>query len=93
MKACQHENFSANVVVNRLRDSGRFQADVTIKCEDCGVPFRFIGLPAGLDLEGAATSADATEARLAVATKGEVISMVDGAPVGFSIRRAPRRPA
>jgi len=88
-EACQHADFIANVAVNRLEDSGRFSADVRIQCKDCGIPFRFIGLPAGLDLNGAATSADATEARLAIAPKGEVINAIEGgSPVGFSIRRA-----
>lgn len=49
---------------------------------------RFLGLPAGLDLEGAAVSADATEARLAIAPKGEVVTAIEGGtPVGFSVRR------
>ena len=61
--------------------------DVQVKCTDCGLPFRFIGLPAGLDLNGAAVSADAQEARLAIAPKGAVISVIEDAPMGFSIRR------
>jgi hypothetical protein len=75
---CQHEDFEAAVDVHRLEDSGRFQADVRINCKECGLPFRFIGLPAGLDLNGAATSADATEARLSIAPKGEVVSAIEG---------------
>lgn len=85
--SCKHEYFEASVDVNRLEDSGRFVADVRIKCAQCGVPMRFIGLPGGVDLEGAATSADATEARLAIAPKGEVVPAFQG-PVGFSVRRA-----
>ncbi len=65
---CPHEHFSANVDVNRLSDSGRFCADVRIKCEDCGELFRFLGLPAGLDLNGASVSVDGTEAHLAIGT-------------------------
>lgn len=84
--ACPHPDFAAHVNVVRLEDSGRFAADVRIHCTACGVPMRFIGLPAGVDLEGAATSPDATEARLAIAPKGEVVPAVEG-PVGFSVRR------
>lgn len=85
---CDHPDFHANVTVNRLQDTGRFQADVTICCAQCHLPFRFIGLPAGLDLNGASTSADATEARLAIAPKGEVVSAIQGGqPTGFSVRR------
>lgn len=85
---CKHENFTANVAVNRLEDIGRFAADVRIECVDCGVPMRFIGLPCGVDLNGAAVNSDATEARLAIAPKEEVIPPIEGGkPVGFSVRR------
>lgn len=88
---CPHMHFVADVAVGRLEPSKagekmRFCADVKIQCSDCGLPFRFIGLPAGLDLNGAATSIDATEARLAIAPKGEVVSVLEGGVSGFSIR-------
>lgn len=64
---CQHLNFSAIVTVARLTDTGRFMADVTIKCADCDLPFCFKGLPVGLDCNGATISPDGIEARLAIA--------------------------
>lgn len=86
--SCKHEDFLAHVRVNRLEDSGRFSADVTIKCVQCGTPFRFLGLPAGLDLNGATVSADGTEARLAIGTAETVANILDGdCPVGFTVRR------
>lgn len=86
--ACDHHNFFADVTVNRLEDAGRFQADVRIRCKDCGTPFRFIGLPAGLDLNGAAVSVDGTEGRFAIAPKGQVVTPIDPDAVGgFTIRR------
>ena len=93
---CKHENFLADVQVNRLPETEggpvkRYCADVRIKCTDCDLPFRFIGLPAGLDLNGAATSIDATEARLAIAPKGEVVSGMEGVR-GFSIRTSGETP-
>jgi hypothetical protein len=89
---CEHKNFAADVDVNRLEkgEGGpvyRFQADVRIKCVDCGTPFRFIGLPAGLDLNGASVSANGEEGRFAIAPKGEVLSVIEGAPVGFTVRK------
>lgn len=87
--ACKHENFHATVDVSRLERECpmRYMADVRIACMDCGVPMRFIGLPGGLDLNGAATSADATEGRFAIAPKGEVIPPLSPDSVhGFSIR-------
>ncbi len=86
MSKCEHNNFIADVQVDRIEDVGRFNADVRIHCKDCGVPFRFIGLPYGVDLNGATVSVDGTEARLAVAPKGEVITAFDGVG-GFTVRR------
>ncbi|HEX4112736.1 MAG TPA: hypothetical protein VH020_09395 [Stellaceae bacterium] len=69
MSDCPHMKFSANVAVNRLEDTGRFSADVTIKCSDCGMPFQFLGLEPGMDTHGARLSIDGLEARLAIAPK------------------------
>lgn len=85
---CQHTAFNAHVAVNRLEDSGRFSADVTICCRECGAPFRFLGLPPGVELDGAAVSVDGTEARLAIGPPDQVANFIDGeCPVGFTVRR------
>lgn len=73
MFKCEHKEFKANVRVNRLENIGRFHADVTIKCEECQENFQFLGLPAGLDLNGASISADGLEARLAIAPESQLI--------------------
>lgn len=83
---CQHKAFFCDCTVNRLEDVGRFNVDVRVRCEQCGVPFRFIGLPCGSDLNGAAVSIDGTEARLAIAPKGEVVTPLEGV-TGFTARR------
>lgn len=86
---CQHEQFFAHVEVNRLEDSGQFSACVRIKCEQCGEPFRFLGLPTGLDLSGASVSSDGTEARLAIGTRETVANIIDTeGPTGFTIRKS-----
>ena len=69
---CAHENFRANVEVHRLIDTGRFTADVRIHCEDCGVPFEFLGLEPGSQPAAARVSVDGQEARLAIAPPGLV---------------------
>lgn len=85
---CDHPAFEAYVAVNRLEDSKRFAADVRIRCVKCGVPFRFLGLPCGVDLNGAAVSADGTQARLAIGTHETVANIIDGnCPVGFTVRK------
>lgn len=63
---CQHKNFYANCDVNRIIDTGKFSVDIKIHCEDCGLPFSFMGLPCGLDCDGAAVSPDGTEGRFAI---------------------------
>ncbi len=74
---CPHMNFSANVQVARLEDIGRFAADVRIHCTECGLPFQFLGLEPGLDLQGARVSVDGLEARLAICPQGEEPSPMD----------------
>jgi hypothetical protein len=86
MAFCEHFNFDASVEVNRLEDVGKFQAGIRIVCRDCGQPFRFLGLPMGVDLAGATTNGDATEARMAIAPKDESCSGLEG-PAGFAIRK------
>lgn len=71
MADCAHMNFDANVAVARLEDSGRFNAEIRIKCVDCQKPFRFLGLKVGLDTAGAMMSPDGQEARIAIAPADE----------------------
>lgn len=83
---CSHDNFFACANVTHMKDTGQYQADFKVSCHDCGKPFRFIGLPCGMDLNGAAVSIDGTEGRFAIAPKGEVQSVLEGAPQGFTVR-------
>jgi hypothetical protein len=46
--SCEHENFRADVVVNRLKDSGAFVCDIRVQCVDCGNEFEFPDPPCGL---------------------------------------------
>lgn len=82
MLLCPHENFTAQVNVARITDTGRFMADVTIQCAACGSPFHFLGMDAGLHFAKPMVNPDATEARLPIApgrggllfTSGEDVS-------------------
>lgn len=85
MGECKHMEFDANVVVNRLIDSGRFAAAIRIRCADCKVPFTFRGISQGLDTDGATMSLDGTEARLAIVPEGRPPKPFDG-PVGYTIK-------
>lgn len=69
---CPHMNFRAKVDVIRLADSGGYMADITINCEDCGIAMQFLGLPPGLDTQGATVSLDGKEARIAISPEGTI---------------------
>lgn len=82
--ACKHMQFKADVRVARLEDSGRFMAEVRIHCSECRLPFEFQGLPAGLNLNGAAVSVDHLEANLAIAPQGSKPTTLD--MIGYAIK-------
>ena len=71
MSDCAHKQFGAKVAVNQLEDSGKFIADVRVKCIECGEPFRFIGLPAGINFERPTVSIDETELHAPIEPEGE----------------------
>lgn len=81
MSGCAHFNFAAQVNVGRLtnRDGEvtQFVADVTIHCADCGRKMQFLGLPAGMDTQGATMSVDGLEAHLALCPQGSELSPLD----------------
>lgn len=64
---CDHPEFAAIVDVNRFEDSKGFMAEIRIRCSRCNLPFRFLGLPLGLHMAGAAMAVDGLEARIAIA--------------------------
>lgn len=74
---CKHEAFKAKVDINRISDTGRFMADVTINCSQCGEPFQFIGLEPGLNMNGAAVSLDGIEARMAILPTSQAMSPLE----------------
>lgn len=83
---CAHTtSHTANVRIDHLADSGRFMAEVRIRCAECGLAFQFLGLPLGLDLKGAAMSVDGEEARIAIAPVGRVMRPLEGLS-GFGVK-------
>lgn len=74
---CEHHDFNAQCQITRLEDTGQFMLEVRVHCTQCKVPFQFAGLPAGLNLRGAAVSVDGQEARLAIAPAGTVACFLD----------------
>ena len=69
---CQHKNFRAQVDVHRLTKSDEsdevvgYAADVSITCDECHMPFRFKGLPAGYSEERPMANMEGIEARMPI---------------------------
>ena len=68
--SCKHEAFKATVAVARLEDTGRFVAEISIKCCQCDLPFQFMGLSPGVNFDGATVSLDGQEARIGIHPEG-----------------------
>jgi hypothetical protein len=67
-RPCPHEGFAADVAVNRLTASDEpgapvtaYIADIRVACADCGEPFRWIGVQAGVTGGKPMCSVDETE--------------------------------
>jgi hypothetical protein len=86
---CQHKDFRAHVVVNRIEDVGRFTADVRINCAECGLPFEFVGVgECGFSYEHPTVDPSAQELRVPVRPKGcEILPGMKG-PIGYKVERA-----
>jgi len=86
-ESCRHEKFAAHVEVLRYEDEEGFMADIQIHCEQCRVAFCFLGLPKGLDLNGAAVSVGGETARLAIVPKDGRTLTTNPLLQGFLITR------
>jgi hypothetical protein len=67
-RACEHLDFAAEVDVNRIGTGDTadgmpraYMADVRVRCADCGEPFRWVGVRAGLSFGKPMVSVDETE--------------------------------
>jgi hypothetical protein len=65
---CRHEKFAGRVDITRLSEKSGgpvtgYTADVTIRCDQCGLPFRFVGIAAGNHYAEPRVSVDGQELR------------------------------
>lgn len=67
-RACEHLDFRADVAVNRIGTEETpdgmpraYMADVRVVCADCGEPFRWVGLKAGVSFGRPTVSVDEAE--------------------------------
>lgn len=88
MSKCEHHNFHVQANINRLsKEEGgpitHYDAEMTIHCTDCGLPFEFIGLQCGMMPDRPTCNVNAQEARLPIKPKGS--NLTAGIP-GFMVR-------
>lgn len=88
MSKCDHLRFKVNAEVNRLTEANEvtvigYTADIRINCMDCGLPFEFIGVDAGMMPNKPMASVDAQELRAPIRPKG---SLLLPAIPGFTVR-------
>lgn len=82
MKDCKHLNFYAHVNVGRIIDDvnmekvKHYMADIKIKCNDCGLPFEFIGFEHGMSFVKPLVSIDYTEARIPIRPSTDPVEQI-----------------
>lgn len=90
-RACDHENFRADVEIHRLAsvENGPitgYSADIRVSCVDCGEVFRWIGAPTGLSPRHPAVSLDGAELHAPLRPASSDPDFGLGLP-GFSVRQ------
>lgn len=90
-KPCPHEDFMASVEVNRLTSTEGgpvtgYSADIRVQCADCGEPFRWIGVEAGMMPDRPMVSVDETELHAPIRPASSDPDFGLGIP-GFAITR------
>lgn len=89
-KPCPHEDFDAVVEVNRLTSEPggpvtAYSADIRIRCAQCGEPFRWIGVQAGMRPDRPMVSVDETELHAPIRPASADPDFGLGIP-GFAVR-------
>lgn len=80
---CAHPNFEAHVRVVRLEDVGRFVAECQVRCSECGVRFRWVGLKRGLHPTEPRVSIDEFELVAPIEPDAHLTSLMAGTDTGF----------
>lgn len=73
---CRHEAFATTAKITRVTDHDggevkNFALELTVQCDQCGIPFVFKGLQAGMAFSSPRVSALGEEARLPIEPMGE----------------------
>jgi len=74
-----HKNFDTETRMVYFPEISKYLLEIRVVCDTCRMPMRFIGLPNGVDFNGAATDPDSVEGRFAMLPKDMPIDMEAGA--------------
>jgi hypothetical protein len=86
VKDCAHiKTHTTMTELNHFTDSGGYMVEISLKCGECGQPFRFLGLPLGLNMNGATMSMDGLTARIAILPANRSFHPLEGA-TGFGVK-------
>lgn len=69
--ACRHEAQHVDCKVGFMEDTGQWMAEIQIVCSLCQMPFRFLGLEAGLSFARPMVSIDGLELLAPIEPEGE----------------------
>ena len=68
---CRHARHRVDADVHFFEDTGLWSLELKLSCEECGEPFRFLGLPAGISFTEPMIGVDGLELRVPVEPQGE----------------------
>lgn len=85
--ACQHMNFRADTIVNRIEDIGRYVVELRISCTECSVPFQFVGVEPGFNYDAPTVSLDGLELNVPVCPQGVQPTPLQGLQ-GYTVKGA-----
>jgi hypothetical protein len=93
-KPCEHNVFAVNANIGRLSQTEggpitHYVAEITVKCDECGMPFEFVGLPLGVSAYRPTVSIDGLELRAPITPPGT--KPPDGL-LGFAVRMEEAEP-
>lgn len=77
MTSCDHTHFHQHSDFQFLADKKILMLNLTLHCKDCGMPFKFVGVPAGISLSRATTSFGGNELRVPVEPAPEMIPILE----------------
>lgn len=91
--ACRHEKIEVKHRIKYIEALDRYVLSVIVQCAQCQAYFRFLGLPRGVDLEGATLAVDGTTGLFGIYPENQTPKVLSpDTPVGMLIDPEPAGP-